>query len=326
MRKKTILIVEDELMIAEDLLESLTELGYHVPCTVPSGPEALARTRELKPDLVLMDIMLKGPWDGIQTAHEIHRIHDCALIYLTAYTDQKMLQRAKITTPFGYILKPFREKELHAMVEISLHRHEAERKDRELQQLFHQTLTNTQDAILVIGPSGHIQFANPAANSLIGLVGPLPEQPIQTLWRWLDGNGVAVEDLLQPTLNRHLSLEREGHEPVSLVLTITPLQDTRQRTSGYVLNLFKAHHPPVAPVAAETPVAEAAASPAGALISLCASCKNVRTPHGGYISLEQYFRERFGVRFSHGICPGCFEMLYPDYLPETPLDLPEQKL
>lgn len=306
MQNKTILVVEDELMIAEDILESLSGMGYHVPCTVASGREAVSKTLEYQPSLVLMDIMLKGEWDGIQTAHEIHKVHDCAIIYLTAYTDQKMLQRAKITSPFGYILKPFREKELHAMVEISLHRHEMEQQNRVKQQLFLQTLLNTQDAIIVTNQHGLIQFINPAAEKLTGLgARDAQERQLNDLLNWSDATGdSSLKNLLSPSNNRKIRISPPSEGPIDVLLSVISFQDNRQ--SGYVLNLY-------------TQERQAAPEPSQDLISICASCKNVRNAQGTYISLEHYFRERFGVRFSHGICPCCFETLYPEYIKDNPL-------
>lgn len=306
MHNKTILVVEDELMIAEDILESLSGMGYHVPCTVASGREAVSKTLEFQPSLVLMDIMLKGEWDGIQTAHEIHKVHDCAIIYLTAYTDQKMLQRAKITSPFGYILKPFREKELHAMVEISLHRHEMEQQNRVKQQLFLQTLLNTQDAIIVTNQAGQIQFINPAAENLTGLGGDSqPERSLSDMLNWSDGSGdSSLKNLLKSGSHRPIRLSPPGADALDLLLSVIQFQDGRQQ--GYVLNLYHQHR-------------QSAPETHQDLIAICASCKNVRNAQGVYISLEHYFRERFGVRFSHGICPCCFETLYPEYLKDNPI-------
>lgn len=308
MHKKTILVVEDELMIAEDILESLSEMGYFVPCTVASGREAIAKTLEYRPNLVLMDIMLKGEWDGIQTAHEIHKIHDCAIIYLTAFTDQKMLQRAKITSPFGYILKPFREKELHAMVEISLHRHEMEQQNRDRMQLFLQTLLSTQDAIIVTNEAGQVRFINPAAEKLTALSAKeAQERPISELLQWSDTNtDVSLDDLLNPSDERTLRIENALGQALDVKLSVMSFQDSWSRQNAYVLNLYSYHR-------------HQALTDHQDLISICASCKNVRNHQGSYVTLEQYFRERFAMRFSHGICPGCFESLYPEYLKENQL-------
>jgi len=309
MQDKTILIVEDELMIAEDILESLTEMGYHVPCTAASGSEALDKIQLHRPDLVLMDIMLKGEWDGIQTAEAIHKMHDCAIIYLTAYTDQKMLQRAKITSPFGYILKPFREKELHAMVEISLYRHEIERQNRLRQQLFLDTLTQTPEAIIVTDDQGLLQFMNPAAEQLTGLkAATTQKQSVKSLLSFYDEQGQGLESWLKPGLNQRLKMVLPEARQTLVRLGVSAIQNGENQTSGYILNLI-----------AEAPrpgVSERSES--GELLSVCASCKNIRNPEGQYVAMEQFFREHFGCRFSHGICTGCFETLYPDYLLDSP--------
>ena len=109
-----ILVVEDEGIVARDIQHRLKHLGYLVPATASSGEEAVQCAAELRPDLVLMDIVLAGEMDGIQAAEEIRVRYDIPVIYLTAYADEITLQRAKITGPLGYILKPYKERELHA--------------------------------------------------------------------------------------------------------------------------------------------------------------------------------------------------------------------
>lgn len=130
MAKEKILVVEDERIVAKDIVNSLQRLGYKVVASVASGEEALQKVVEAQPDLVLMDIMLKGKMDGIETTEEIHKNFDIPVIYLTAYADEKTLGRAKITEPFGYIIKPFDERDLHTTIEIALRRHLAEAATR----------------------------------------------------------------------------------------------------------------------------------------------------------------------------------------------------
>ena len=108
-----ILVVEDENIVAKDIEHRLKALGYHVPALASSGEEALKRAQETSPDLVLMDIRLKGTMDGVETAEELRRRFNIPVAYLTAYADANTLQRAKVTEPFGYILKPFEERELY---------------------------------------------------------------------------------------------------------------------------------------------------------------------------------------------------------------------
>jgi signal transduction histidine kinase len=137
-----ILVVEDERIVAKDISRRLERLGYIVVATASSGQEAIQKAIKTQPDLVLMDVQLKGEMDGIEAAQQIRVGLDVPVIYLTAYADQNTLQRAKITEPFGYIVKPFDERDLHATIEIALRRHVAELavrvaldKEKELSEL-----------------------------------------------------------------------------------------------------------------------------------------------------------------------------------------------
>lgn len=142
MAGEKILVVEDERVVARDIEKRLKRLGYTVTANVASGEEAIEKAGEERPDLVLMDIRLKGQMDGIEAAEQIQTRFDVPVIYLTAYADDVTVQRAKVTEPFGYIVKPFDEKDLHAAIEIGLRRRLAEsairvalEKERELSEL-----------------------------------------------------------------------------------------------------------------------------------------------------------------------------------------------
>jgi PAS domain S-box-containing protein len=118
-----IFVVEDEVIVADDITDALKNLGYQIAGTVRSGEEAIEKIAETKPDLVLMDIHLAGKLDGIQTAEEIHRFSDIPVIYLTAYADKALLDRAKLTEPYGYIIKPYDERELQSVIEMSCYKY-----------------------------------------------------------------------------------------------------------------------------------------------------------------------------------------------------------
>jgi signal transduction histidine kinase len=123
-----ILIVEDESIVAMDMERRLRSLGYEVVGHVMRGDEAPDATAEARPDLVLMDIHLKGELDGIEAAEQIKREHRVPVIYITAYSDEATLQRAKVTEPYGYILKPFQEREIHSAIEMGLYKHKMEER------------------------------------------------------------------------------------------------------------------------------------------------------------------------------------------------------
>lgn len=123
-----ILITEDEGIVAADIEDRLRSLGYQVTATCSSGAEALRKIEETKPDLVMMDIMIQGDMDGIETAAIVRSKYQLPVIYLTAYSDDATFQRAKITEPFGYLLKPFEEKELRTNIEMALYKHRMEKE------------------------------------------------------------------------------------------------------------------------------------------------------------------------------------------------------
>jgi len=123
MEETKILVVEDENIIALNIKKKLKSLGYAVPAIASTGEEAIKMTEITFPDLILMDVMLKGEMDGVQAVEEIHKKYDIPVIYLTAFSDDEVLERAKVTKPYGYIVKPFKINDLHSNIEIALYRH-----------------------------------------------------------------------------------------------------------------------------------------------------------------------------------------------------------
>ncbi len=163
-----ILIVEDESIVAKDIEKMLQKVGYEIVAIVNSGEDAIERASEARPDLVMMDINLKGAMDGVQAAERIHAQLDIPIIYLTAYSDEKTLKRAKITSPFGYVLKPFDVRELHSTIEMGLYRHKIEKKLRERERWLATTLNSIGDAVIATDMEGYLVFMNPVAEKLTG--------------------------------------------------------------------------------------------------------------------------------------------------------------
>lgn len=124
MEKLNIFIVEDESIVAKDIQNSLTKLGYNVVGFANNGKDAIDKITELMPDLVLMDIMIKGGLTGIEVSEKIKEKMNVPVIFLTAYADEGTLARAKITEPYGYILKPFKEIDLHSTIEMAVYKHQ----------------------------------------------------------------------------------------------------------------------------------------------------------------------------------------------------------
>ena len=168
MAEERILVVEDEHIVALDIKMHLERYGYEVPAMYASGEEALVNVEQLQPVLVLMDIKLSGRLDGVETAEEIKRRHNIPVILLTAYADETTIHRAKVTQPFGYIIKPFEERELRTAIVMALYRHRMEEELRRREELFSTTLNSLGEGVVVIGNDNTVGFVNSEAASLIG--------------------------------------------------------------------------------------------------------------------------------------------------------------
>lgn len=146
-----ILIVEDESIVRKDIERSLTKLGYNVVAQADTGEKAIELAKEHRPDIALMDIMLKGEMNGIEAADRIKNDSDIPIIFLTAYADEATLSKAKITEPHGYILKPFKEIDLHTTIEMALHKHKKEQEIKVENELLRSltSFKNTADYLFV---------------------------------------------------------------------------------------------------------------------------------------------------------------------------------
>lgn len=165
---KRIFVVEDEGIVAADLEDRLKSLGYPVAGVAASGEEALSLITATTPDLVLMDIVLRGAMNGIETADRVRQELDIPVVFLTSHADTSTLRRACRTEPMGYVLKPFEERELQVTIELALHRHEADRKVRHMQRWLATTLKSIGDGIVATDTEGRVTFLNPVAEQLTG--------------------------------------------------------------------------------------------------------------------------------------------------------------
>jgi PAS domain S-box-containing protein len=245
MTATSILIVEDQRVVARDIGEHLVRLGHSVAGVTTSGAEAVRLAGELRPDLVLMDIHLEGAVDGVEAAREIRERLGLPVVYLTAYADDETLRRAKVTEPFGYILKPFEERELRTVIEMALYKHQAERKLRESERRYAVTLSSIGDAVIATDEQGRVSFMNPAAEALTGwshaeatgrplvevfhIINEQTRQPVENPAAKVLRDGVVVG-----LANHTLLLSRHGGErPIDD--SGAPIRDDRGRMTGVVL-------------------------------------------------------------------------------------------
>jgi PAS domain S-box-containing protein len=168
MKETKILIVEDEAIIARDIEKNLTGLGYKVVSIVDAGEDAIREAEEKRPDLVLMDIRIRGDIDGVEAAEQVRTRFDIPVVYVTAYADEATLERAKITEPFGYLLKPFEKRELRSAIELALYKHQMERRLRESEGRFRALIENGSDIVAVLDVDGTLRYISPSVERVLG--------------------------------------------------------------------------------------------------------------------------------------------------------------
>jgi PAS domain S-box-containing protein len=240
-----ILIVEDERITAEDLRDILTDLGYTVTAAVSSGADAIAQAASSAPDLALMDIRIKGDMDGTATARVLRERFNIPVIYLTAHADSATVSRAKDAQPLGYITKPFQEAELHASIEIALHKHREDLKFREKGEFLASTLRSMAEGVISLDQTETITLFNPAAEAWTGT--PSQEalgRPIDEIFHLVDsvtGDKVEMplwrvlsEGTLQELPSGALLVERNG-EKRPITASIAPVRDHKGEVGGAVL-------------------------------------------------------------------------------------------
>jgi len=246
MEKIRILIVEDEGLIARDVEDMVRNAGYEVCAVVGTGEEAVEKAESTRPDLILMDIILRGTMDGVEAAEKIRERFNIPVIYLTAHTDENTLQRAKLTEPLGYTLKPVEQKELMTVMEMALYKHQMEIKLKERQSWLSTILQSIGEGVIATERSGHITFMNQVAEKLTGWnesdsIG----KPLTSVLHLLNEDTGKLIRLSLPELLADRSTNPvNGNiqivnfvEKIPVELTFTPIQDGKENIHGLVLVL-----------------------------------------------------------------------------------------
>jgi PAS domain S-box-containing protein len=228
-----------------ELEDSLQSLGYAVCDMASYGKEAIEKAAERRPDLVLMDIRLKGDVNGIDAAQEIRDRFDIPVIYLTAYADEDTLQRAKITEPYGYIVKPFEDRELYSVIEMALYKHSMERKLKESEQWLATTLRSIGDAVIATDERGLIVLMNSVAEALTGWkqkdawgkdlteVFNIIDEKTRTLAESPATRAIR-EGVVIGLANHSILIAKDGRE-IPIDDSAAPIRDDKGRITGVVL-------------------------------------------------------------------------------------------
>ncbi len=217
----SILIVEDESIVALDIQARLNRLGYQVVGVADSGDEALSLAEARHPELALMDIRLNGTMDGVETAQQLRARFDIPVIYLTAYADESTLQRARVAEPLGYLVKPFEERELHSTLEMAFYKIANERRFKAQAARVERIFSTLSEGVVMLDAEGRIEMANANACDYLSVLA-----------------GIGVGDLI----------EQLGEYPIEQLLSLSN-EETRHeiRLSGSPLRVFEVSVSPVHP-------------------------------------------------------------------------------
>jgi len=229
-----LLIVEDEALIAEETADRLTRMGYEVLGIADTGAEAIAMAQALQPDVILMDIRLKGAINGIEAAEQIYQRRQIPVIFASAHSDRETLQRAQINAQFGYIVKPFREHDLYMALRVALHRHKVEESLRTANITHAAILSSINDCVVVADKQGRVGFMNLPAAELLGChTRDCFDKPLEAVIPLIDPMGrqsVEIHKKLPSGYTCMLS-NRHGRE-LHVEITVTPIEDDMQGQIG----------------------------------------------------------------------------------------------
>jgi PAS domain S-box-containing protein len=248
MTSSKIFIVEDSFIVSIHLQKTLQNEGYNVVGIADSGEKALDEIEQVKPDLVLMDIMLDGKMDGIQAATIIREKMSIPVVFITALTDKETIQRAKVAEPYGYLNKPFEDRDIFTVIEMALYKGDIEKKLRQSEKKFYSTLKSISDGVLTIDNSGGIMYANPSAEAMIGTA--LVNMQGKTVYDVFKLKNISTGDF--PVNPLHCGLNHNSWPDYFMLQslsgveipvsegTISPMVDSKDRAVGLVLTFKNA--------------------------------------------------------------------------------------
>lgn len=311
MKASRILIVEDERLVAEDLRDTLTQVGYSVAGIVASGERAIDKVAEAGPDLVLMDINLSGEMDGITAAEEIRSRHGTPVVYLTAFSNDRTLARARETDAFGFIVKPFQEKAVIAAIEMALGKHGKERVHRRREEFLQSGLMTLPLGVIMSDPHDRIVFANGLARLHVG--------------RSLDAPGgvplteVFVREETPPDAPSTIPADNVPKERKGVVLEMTgrrlgvayseeKLRGQGGQDLGRIIMYQDIEHPAFTGEIGrllQSFMQTSHTSPhhPAQFLTICAWSKRVKVDDATWVSFEDFLTHYLGLHVTHGMAP-----------------------
>ncbi|MBI1318723.1 MAG: PAS domain S-box protein [Candidatus Hydrogenedens sp.] len=242
----SVLVVEDEALIAEEISDRLQRLGYLVAGIADNAESAIEIASRERPDVVLMDISIKGADDGVETARKIYAELDIPVVFLTAHSDEVTFARAMSAASFGYVLKPFHERDLLSAVKVALHRHHTEQYLRDSELTYATIAANVADGIIALDADARVRYLNPAAESMLRIEGADSiGQPLESVLRYttLTGDGIdagmvsAVLTSGEPSQNSEWEVLQADGGKLIAEANVTPIRGGGGTVKGAVIAL-----------------------------------------------------------------------------------------
>ena len=324
MANEKIMIVEDEYIVGREMQSFLSDMGFTVHQPIASGEEALRMAEVHQPDIILMDIYLAGEMDGVEAAGRIHEHLGIPIIFLTAYSDQAIIDRARLAEPFGYLLKPFEDQELKVAIEVALYKDKMEKKLRESELRYRTVADFTYDWEFWIKPDKSIEYVSPSCERITGYT---PEKFMENPdlmhriihmedldvyfnhlvlhekreagpsidFRIIDKTGQThwINHMCQPVFDvqgNYLGIRGSNRD-------ITDRKETEENNKRLIKELRNA----------KNEIKELRG-----FLPICSHCKNIRDDEGYWHRIDMYIQDHSEAKFSHSICPDCARKLYPD--------------
>ena len=314
-----ILIVEDERMIAEDIKQTLIQLKYKVIGITSKGEDTLKKLEKLSPDLILMDIMLKGKLTGIETSITINKKYDIPIIFVTAYADDKTISQAASASPYGFILKPFNSKEIHAVIEMTMVKYKSKKILEESKAKFESIFERNPEPSVYLDKNFKIVDINQR----------FTEYFLYTKKEAKDKNiddlivsekcKMEAEELNDKTSKGYVYYDtlrkRKDGVLVPVSISAAPII-IKGKTVGFFaiykdISKQKEAETEREKVITDLKQALEEVKTLSGLIPICSHCKKIRDDTGYWQKVEEYLSKNSDVDLSHGICPDCLQKYHP---------------
>lgn len=272
MGKTSILIVEDDFIVAKVIEKSLIEIGYRIAGMVSSGPEAIEAVRQEQPDLVLMDINLQGDMDGITAAERIQSQRSIPVVFLTAFSDQKTFSRALETAPYGYIIKPFQTNTLATTIEVALNKYRKEERKESKYHWLEGALQSLSEGLIAVDSSGKVTLMSPIAEKLTGWAADTASgQPIQRILLFTDpASGRKGTIMIEPVLKEgmittvpdgSIIISKTGAQAPIAETIASPVRDEKGAITGAAIVIYSDARKPVSRISPTLPASAMESKP-----------------------------------------------------------------